>query len=88
MAGRRRFSNAFKNQAVKEFLTGELTQAQLARRYGICDHLILEWRRRYAEGKLEEIASPSDSGGVVRREGLTTPPGISGSKSWNGWSVV
>ncbi len=30
MAGRRKLSNAFKNQVVEEFLTGELTQAQLA----------------------------------------------------------
>jgi len=60
MAGRRKFSKAFKSQVVEEFLAGEVTQAQLARRYSISDHLILQWRRRYAEGKLEETASPSD----------------------------
>jgi len=37
-----------------------VTQAQLARRYGISDHLIIQWRKRYAEGKLEETTSPSD----------------------------
>ena len=37
-----------------------MTQAQLARRYDISAHLIVEWRKRYAEGKLEQIASPSD----------------------------
>ena len=60
MAGNRKFSKAFKSQVVEEFLAGEATQAQLARRYGVSDNLILQWRRRYAEGKLEDIAGPSD----------------------------
>jgi transposase len=60
MAGNRKFSKAFKRQVVEEFLAGEGTQAQLARRYGVSDSLIFQWRRRYAEGKLEETASPSD----------------------------
>ena len=59
MAGRRKFSKAFKSQVVEEFLAGEVTQAQLARRYGISDHLIIQWRKGYAEGKLEETAGPS-----------------------------
>ena len=41
MAGRRKFSKSFKSRVVEEFLTGELTQAQLARRYGISEHLII-----------------------------------------------
>jgi len=60
MAGRRKFSKAFKRQVVEEFLAGAATQAQLARRYGISDHLILQWRRRYAEGKLEEVVGSAD----------------------------
>jgi len=60
MAGRRKFSKAFKSQVVEEFLAGEVTQAQLARRHGIPDHLILQWRRCYAEGKLEEVVGPTD----------------------------
>jgi transposase len=64
MAGKRKFSKAFKSQVVEEFLAGEVTQAQLARRYGISDHLILQWRRRYAEGKLEEVV-------LARRYGLS-----------------
>ena len=59
MTGRRKFSNAFKSQVVEEFLAGEATQAQLARRYDICDQLIIEWRRRYSEGKLEESINSS-----------------------------
>ncbi len=74
MAGRRKFSNALKSQVVEEFLAGEATQAQLARRYDICDQLIIQWRRHYGEGKLEETVNPSGSGGVVGREELTTPP--------------
>jgi transposase-like protein len=46
MAGRRKFSNAFRSQVVEEFLAGEATQAQLARRYDISDRLIIQWRRR------------------------------------------
>ena len=60
MAGRRKFTKPFKSQVVEEFLAGEVTQAQLARRYGLSAHLIIEWRKRYAEGKLQEIASPCD----------------------------
>ena len=60
MAGNRRFSKAFKRQVVEEFLAGERTQAQLARRYGVADNLIFQWRRRYAEGRLEEVAGASD----------------------------
>lgn len=41
MTGRRKFSKAFKSQVVEEFLAGEVTQAQLAHRYGISDHLII-----------------------------------------------
>jgi len=63
-----------KNQVVEELLAGEVTQAQLARRYDISERLIIQWRRRYAEGKLEETVSASSSGGVVGREGLTAPP--------------
>ena len=73
-AGGRKFRKAFKSQVVEEFLAGEVTQAQLARRYGLSDHLIIQWRKRYAEGKLEETPSPSDWGGVVAGEGFTTPP--------------
>ncbi len=61
MTGRRKFSNAFKSQVVEEYLTGEATQAQLARRYDIADQLIIQWRRRYAQGKLEESVNPSNN---------------------------
>ena len=60
MAGGRKFSKAFKSQVVEEYLAGEATQAQLARRYGVSDNLIFQWRRRYAEGKLEEVAGSTD----------------------------
>ena len=60
MAGGRKFSKAFKSQVVEEYLAGEATQAQLARRYGVSDNLIFQWRKRYAEGKLEEVAGSTD----------------------------
>ena len=42
MAGNRKFSKAFKSQVVEEFLAEEGAQAQLARRYGVSDNLILQ----------------------------------------------
>lgn len=42
MAGSRKFSKAFKSQVVEKFLAGQGTQAQLARRYGVSDNLILQ----------------------------------------------
>ena len=53
MGTRRRFSNRLKRQVVEEYLAGVSTQAQLARRYDISPHLIIQWRKRYSEGKLE-----------------------------------
>jgi transposase len=54
MATRRRFSKTFKRQIVEEFLSGSVTQAQLARRYDISPHLIIQWRKHYAAGRLVE----------------------------------
>ena len=54
MASRRRFSKAFKRQVVEEFLAGNVTQAQLARRYDISPHLVIQWRKGYAVGKLAD----------------------------------
>ena len=54
MASRRRFSKAFKRQVVEEFLAGNVTRAQLARRYDLSPHLIIQWRNNYAAGKLAD----------------------------------
>ena len=42
---RRYFSDQFKLQVVQELLSGTATQAQLARRYDLSPHLILQWRK-------------------------------------------
>ena len=52
MATRRRFSNAFKRMVVEEYLSGSITQAQLARRYTISPQLIIRWRQLYSQGTL------------------------------------
>jgi transposase-like protein len=52
MANKGKFSKAFKSQVAEEFLAGQVTQAQLARRYGVADYLILQSRKDHAEGKL------------------------------------
>ena len=39
---------------LEEFLAGNVTQAQLARRYDISPHLVIQWRQKYASGKLVE----------------------------------
>ena len=54
MASRRRFSKAFKRQVVEEFLAGNGTQAQLARRCNLWPHLMIQWRNNCAAGKLVE----------------------------------
>jgi transposase len=59
MAPRRKFSKSFKRQVVEEFLAGGVTQGQLARRYDISPHLIIQWRKRYGEGRLTEDSGPS-----------------------------
>ena len=66
MGSGRKFTKAFKRRVVEELLAGQGTQAQLARRYSVSDNLILQWRRRYAEGKLEEIAEPTDKDGRIK----------------------
>ena len=54
MESRRRFSNTFKRQVVEEYLSGGISQAQLARRYDLAPHQIIQWRENYASGKLVE----------------------------------
>ena len=49
---RRYFSEQFKLQVVQEFLSGTATQAQLARRYHLSPHLILQWRKAFDAGRL------------------------------------
>ena len=58
MGTRRRFSTRFKRQIVEEYLAGVSTQAQLARRYDISPHLIIQWRKRYSEGRLDRDNDP------------------------------
>lgn len=60
MAGRRKFSKTLKRQVVEQLLAGDATQAQLARRYSISSSLIIQWRKQYAEGRLEETAGTCD----------------------------
>ncbi|MQY72936.1 MAG: transposase [Dehalococcoidia bacterium] len=40
---------------VEKFLAGSATQAQLARRYDLSPHLIIQWRNNYASGKLADL---------------------------------
>lgn len=49
---RRYFSEQFKLQVVHELLSGTATQAQLARRYNLSPHLILQWRKALEAGRL------------------------------------
>jgi len=58
MARRRRFSNVFKRMVVEEYLSGAATQAQLSRQYNISPHLIIRWRKEYADGKLARDDDP------------------------------
>jgi len=49
---RRYFSEQFKLQVVHELLSRTATQAQLARRYTLSPHLILQWRKALDAGRL------------------------------------
>jgi len=57
---RRYFSEQFKLQVVHEFLSGTATQAQLARRYNLSPHLILQWRKALDAGRLGGEAPGAD----------------------------
>ncbi len=60
MVERRKFSAAFKRQAVEELLSGVTTLAQLSRRLEVSSGLILHWKRRYEEGGLVEGPSRTE----------------------------
>jgi transposase len=60
MGERRKFSAAFKRQAVEELLSGVTTLAQLSRRLDISSGLILHWKKRYEEGGLAEGPSRTE----------------------------
>lgn len=66
MRERRKFSAAFKRQAVEELLSGVATLAQLSRRLDISSGLILHWRKRYEEGGLVEGPSRREKELVAR----------------------
>jgi transposase len=57
---RRYFSEQFKLQVVHEFLSDTATQAQLARRYNLSPHLILQWRKALDAGRLGGEAPGAD----------------------------
>jgi len=60
MVERRKFSAAFKRQAVEELLSGTTSLAQLSRRLDISSGLIVHWKRRYEEGGLVEGPSRTE----------------------------
>lgn len=65
MAGRRRFTNEFKIQVVREYLGGMASRAAVARQYDIAPDQIKAWQKRYEEGKLTE--QPGGDPGLYRR---------------------
>jgi len=60
MVERRKFSAAFKRQAVEELLSGTTSLAQLSRRLEVSSGLVLHWKRRYEEGGLVEGPSRTE----------------------------
>ena len=49
MAKRRQFSSEFKAKVALEALRGELTMAELAKKYDVHPNMIAGWKRRLAE---------------------------------------
>lgn len=66
MVERRKFSAAFKRQAVEELLSGTTSLAQLSRRLEVSSGLILHWKKRYEEGGLVEGPSRTEKELLVR----------------------
>lgn len=54
MATRRRFSNEFKRMVVEQYLSGNHSQAELARRFNLSHNMIPRWRQEYESGALNQ----------------------------------
>lgn len=48
MKSRRKFSEDFKRQVVKEFEEGFLSAPQLSRLYGVCDQQVYDWIYKFS----------------------------------------
>ncbi len=60
MRERRKFSVAFKREAVEELLSMGSTLGQLSRRLDVSSGLILHWKKRYEAGGLAEGPSSDE----------------------------
>ena len=67
----KRYSEAFKRQAVAEIEAGKATVAELRRKYGIGGDLtVLGWLKRYGTGKAQGKRAGGDEGLVTSRKVL------------------
>jgi transposase len=55
---RRTFSNDFKRQTAEAIISGQVSQLELSRKYGISPVIISRWKKEYLEGKFFENNDP------------------------------
>ena len=60
MGKRRIFKDDFKKEIVETVLSGNMSGAQLSRKYSISPILISNWGKAYLNGELFEFSSPED----------------------------
>ena len=58
MRARRTFTNDFKREVVETVASGQVSQLEMSRKYGISPVVISRWKREYEEGKFFENNSP------------------------------
>lgn len=63
---RRKFTIGFKQQVVMEVESGQMTASEACRRYDVAWGVLVNWRSKFAEGKLE--GKPSGTELALRAE--------------------
>jgi len=55
---RRTFDNDFKRQTAEAIVSGQVSQLELSRKYGISPVIISRWKKEYYAGKFFENSNP------------------------------
>ena len=58
MRVRRTFSQEFKRQTIEAIVSGQISQLELSRKYGISPVIISRWKKEYYSGKFFENSNP------------------------------
>jgi len=55
---RRTFSEEFKRQTIEAIISGQISQLEISRKYGISPVIISRWKKEYLSGKFFENKDP------------------------------